>query len=68
MKKASEYRQHAHECRALAARTELGELRDQLLVMAANWDRLAEERTALIRRHPELAQAGEFEPQDDPGS
>lgn len=59
MKKASEYRQHAKECRALAAALEVGEHRDQLLEMAATWDRLAEERAELVRRHPELALEGE---------
>lgn len=59
MKKASEYRAHAHECRVLAAKSALGEMRDQLLTLAANWDQLAAERAALIARHPELALAGE---------
>ena len=53
MKKASEYRAHADECRALA-RTMQGEQRDQLLQMAATWDRLAADRSGLVRRHPEL--------------
>jgi hypothetical protein len=59
MKKASEYRQHAEECRVLARGMEQGEQRDQLLEMAATWDRLAAERADLIRRHPDLALAGE---------
>jgi hypothetical protein len=59
VKKASEYRLHAEECRSLAAQMESGEQRDQLLGMAANWDQLALERAELIRRHPELALAGE---------
>jgi hypothetical protein len=58
MKKASEYRKHAEECRALAKGV-AGEQRDQLLEMAATWERLAAERAELIRRHPELALAGE---------
>jgi hypothetical protein len=58
MKKASEYRQHADECRTLAKGTQ-GEQRDQLLDQAATWERLAAERSELIRRHPELALAGE---------
>lgn len=64
MKKASEYRQHAAECRGLAAKMDLGEKRDQLLAMAAHWDRMAEERAQLIARHPELALDGERE--EDP--
>lgn len=59
MKKASEYRQHAEECRALAERMQSGEQRDQLLKMADTWENLAAERTALVLRHPELALHGE---------
>jgi hypothetical protein len=59
MKKGSEYRQHAQECRALANKMEQGEHRDQLLRMAETWERLADDRDALIRRHPEIAQPGE---------
>ena len=55
MKKASEYRLHAEECRQLAARMQVGEHRDQLLEMASNWEAMAEERAQLLRRHPELA-------------
>ncbi len=61
MKKASEYRQHAQDCRDLASKMELGEQRDQLLQLAAHWETLAEERLQLVRRHPELALAGERE-------
>ena len=61
MKKFSEYRQHAEECRVLAHRMEQGEHRDQLLTMAETWDRLADDREALIRRHPEIAFPGERE-------
>ena len=61
MKKASEYRAHAEECRALAAQMESGEQREQLLNMAAQWDRLAADRAALIVKHPELAYEGERE-------
>ncbi|MBS0297666.1 MAG: hypothetical protein JSR45_15255 [Proteobacteria bacterium] len=59
MKKASEYRAHAEECRQLAAAMELGGQRDQLLEMATNWDRLAEERCDLVRRHPEIDRSAE---------
>jgi hypothetical protein len=58
VKKASEYRQHAVECRQLAAGV-VGAQRDQLLEMARTWDRLAVERTELVSRHPELALDGE---------
>ncbi len=59
MKKASEYRQHAEECRALAQAMEQGDQRDQLLEMAATWDKLAADRSDLVRRNPDLALAGE---------
>jgi hypothetical protein len=61
MKKASEYRRHAEECRALAKGMAPGEHRDQLLEMAATWDRLAVERSELIRRHPDMALRGEHD-------
>ena len=61
MKKASEYRKHAEECRQLAARMDVGEHRDQLLEMAATWERLATERSELVRRHPELGLHGEHD-------
>jgi hypothetical protein len=44
MKKVSEYRQHAEECRTLAANMLSQEQRDQLLSMAVTWDDLARER------------------------
>lgn len=60
MKKSSEYRDHAVECRQLAANMD-GSQRDQLLDMASTWERLAEERVSLVSRHPELALHGEHE-------
>ena len=60
MKKASEYRQHAEECRTLAKQMQ-GEQRDQLLEMARTWDRLADERSDFVRRYPELALKGEHQ-------
>ena len=63
MKKASEYRKHAEECRILAKQVPEGPQRDQLLEMARTWDALADDRDALIRKHPELAQTDE---QDKP--
>jgi hypothetical protein len=41
--KASEHRQHADECRALAKQMETPQDRDQLLRLADAWDRLAGE-------------------------
>lgn len=61
MKKASEYRLHAKECRDLAATMESPAQRDQLLEMAAHWEKLAEDRVALIERHPEVAHQGEHD-------
>ena len=61
MKKASEYRLHAQECRTLANAMDQGEQRDQLLEMAATWERLAAERSELVQRHPDLALAGEHQ-------
>ncbi len=58
MKKASEYRQHAIECRQLASGVD-GVQREQLIEMAATWDRLAAERAELVQRHPELDLVGE---------
>lgn len=58
MKKASEYRLHAVECRHLAAGVP-GVQRDQLLEMANTWERLAADRSELIQRHPEIAMTGE---------
>ena len=66
MKKASEYRQHADECRTLAARMDSGEHRDQLLEMAATWDRLADERAQQAKRRTE--RAGELRNIDDTSS
>ena len=43
MKKASEYRQHAEQCRLLAKGMQ-DEKRDQLLEMAATWEKLAQDR------------------------
>jgi hypothetical protein len=55
MKKASEYRQHAEECRVLARNVKEGVQRDQLLEMARNWEQMAEDRDRLARLHPEIA-------------
>ncbi len=44
VKKASEYRQHAKECRTLAAQAVSDEHRKQLAAMADTWETLALER------------------------
>jgi hypothetical protein len=55
MDKASEFRQHAQECRALAQQMQQGEHRAQLLKMAEVWEQLAADRTTMVSRHPELS-------------
>jgi hypothetical protein len=59
MRKASEYRQHAKECRDLAVQMDSADQRALMLQMAEHWDTLAADRVALIRKHPELAREGE---------
>ena len=59
MKKASEYRQHAQECRDLAAKMASADQRGQLLEMALHWEQLARDRALLIAKHPDLALDGE---------
>jgi hypothetical protein len=54
MKKASEYRQHAEECRDLARRAKEAEHRDMLLNMAATWDSLAAERLQATARRQRM--------------
>ena len=56
MKKASEYRKHAEECRILAKQMKQGEYREQLLIMADTWDRLAAEREAAFPAGPAMAE------------
>jgi hypothetical protein len=60
MTKAPEYRRNAAECRALAARMDLGAHRDQLLRMAATWEELASEREQRSGRDPDDAVADEL--------
>jgi hypothetical protein len=60
MKKASEYREHIEECRALAKHMQ-GEQRELILSIATTWEKLAEDRSALVRRHPELGIEGEHQ-------
>jgi hypothetical protein len=44
MRKASEYRQQAEECRKLLVKARSQEHREMLKTMAATWERLADER------------------------
>lgn len=66
MKKASEYRQHARECRELAAQMDRSDQRELMLQMADHWDNLAADRLRLIEKHPELARDGELD-EERPG-
>lgn len=50
MKKISEYRQHAKECRSLANQAFSEEHRKQLLAMAESWEVLALEREKAIAK------------------
>jgi hypothetical protein len=50
LKKLSEYRQHAEECRALARLGRTAEQRDMLLAMAATWESLAQARETQLAK------------------
>jgi hypothetical protein len=64
MKKVSEYRDHAEECRKMAAGTSNEEHRAALFKMAETWDSLAEERTERLRQQQRIA-ALEHSPTDE---
>jgi hypothetical protein len=55
MKIVDECLRHAQECRELAARIGSPMHREQLLEMAAIWERMADERTQGISRDPQVA-------------
>jgi len=59
VKKASEYRQHAQECRGLARTTQTDDHRAQLLKMAETWEALATERERIVAEHAALNAAFE---------
>jgi len=59
VKKALDYHLHAQECLTLAAQMKTGDQREQLLKMAEMWEHLAQDRSTLVRNHPELEQASE---------
>ena len=48
MKQAAEYRQHAAECRRLAMTAKSEPEREQLMEMAAAWERMAADRERKI--------------------
>ncbi|HEX2724240.1 MAG TPA: hypothetical protein VHN20_00305 [Beijerinckiaceae bacterium] len=49
MKIVEEYRKQAAECRNLAKRVGVGDMRDQLERMAENWEALAVQRQRSLR-------------------
>ena len=53
MKKASEYRQHAAECREMASKAKAPQ-RDHLLKMAETWESLADDRDKQIARQQRI--------------
>lgn len=64
MKKASEYRRHADECRQLASLMD-GEQRDQLLSMATTWEQLAADRERRLSPDDSNCPSGRPEAPDD---
>jgi len=48
MLKIDDYRQHAAECRRLAANAALPHLREELTKMAEAWEALAEQRETIL--------------------
>lgn len=57
MRKVSEYREHAEECRKMAANTRNQEHKKQLQIMAEAWEMLAKEREKKIRKQSGTAAA-----------
>ena len=55
IKKVSEYRDHAEECRRMAAGASNDEHRAALFQMAETWDKLAEERAGRLRQQQRIA-------------
>jgi hypothetical protein len=50
MLKVTDYREHASECRRLAASAALPHIRDDLLKMADAWEALAQQREAILAK------------------
>jgi hypothetical protein len=50
MRKASEYQEHADECRKMAAGTRNSEHKKQLQDMAGTWEMLARERARQVEK------------------
>lgn len=60
MLKVAEYRQHAADCRSMAAKTKDPDQRKMLDDMAASWERLAAEREKFLKLHPQEATRADF--------
>ena len=54
MKKASEYREHAAECRAMASRANPPQREMLLINMTATWEGLADDREKQIARQKRI--------------
>jgi hypothetical protein len=50
MKTVAEYRKFAEECRQLAAKLRAPDDKHAVLLMATAWDKVANEREALLKR------------------
>jgi hypothetical protein len=48
--KATQYREHAKECRRLAGQASAGEHYAQLLQLAETWEKLADDRDRMLDR------------------
>ena len=58
MLKVDDYRQHAAECRRLAASAALPHLREELTKMAEAWDALADQRESILANKLRLEDIG----------
>jgi hypothetical protein len=58
LKQVREYRQHAEECRALAAKVRYPDHKAQLLDLASRWETLADEREKMLAQRRKLEQNG----------
>jgi hypothetical protein len=59
MRKITDYRNHAEECRAMAAKAANDEQRDTLLDMDRTWDMLAGERERALEQKERIQALGE---------
>lgn len=49
MQRVAEYRRQAKECKAMATKATIGEIRDRLMQLAKQWCDLAREREAFVK-------------------